>query len=127
MSAYSKKATPHETNTTSQSGLSCRYFKWPYQANVMKTFDTQSRRIVVIALHVANGPAARLAESSWLHPITRSLRHDDGASLRHRVDRERNQPMRPMKVVGVQQRQRRTKVNRSSLPRTFEPRIALGQ
>jgi hypothetical protein len=40
----------HETTIAFQSGQAWPYFKCPYQANVMKTFDRTSRRTVFIGL-----------------------------------------------------------------------------
>src|ERR1700680_4527993 len=45
---YSKKAMPQLARMTFQSA-SLRYFRWPYQAKVMKIFEMVSRRIVRIA------------------------------------------------------------------------------
>jgi hypothetical protein len=42
---YSKKAIPQLTRITFQSA-EVRYFKWPYQANVMKIFEMVRRTIV---------------------------------------------------------------------------------
>src|SRR5580704_5456953 len=42
---YSKKAIPQLTRMTFQSA-EVRYFKWPYQAKVMKMFEMVSRTIV---------------------------------------------------------------------------------
>src|SRR4051794_9547511 len=44
---YSKKAIPQLTSTTFHSA-SCRYFRWPYQAVVMKMLDPSSSKIVFI-------------------------------------------------------------------------------
>src|ERR1700726_2701564 len=44
---YSKKAMPQLARMTFQSA-SLRYFRWPYQAKVMKIFEMVSRRIVRI-------------------------------------------------------------------------------
>src|SRR5438874_7563090 len=41
---YSKKAMDQLTTTAIQSGEP-RYFKWPYQANVMKTFERSNMMI----------------------------------------------------------------------------------
>src|SRR5271168_3915277 len=46
---YSKKAIPQLTRMTFQSA-EVRYFKWPYQANVMKMFEMVSRTMVLIIL-----------------------------------------------------------------------------
>ena len=43
-SQYSKKAMPQLTRTAIQSGEP-RYLRCPYQANVMKTLDANSRTI----------------------------------------------------------------------------------
>jgi hypothetical protein len=47
---FSSSATAHETRIAFQSGQSWPYFKWPYQAKVMKTFDKTSRRMVLMGL-----------------------------------------------------------------------------
>src|ERR1700688_3812911 len=44
---YSKKAMPQLARMTFQSA-SLRYFRWPYQAKVIKIFEMVSRRIVRI-------------------------------------------------------------------------------
>jgi len=44
---YSKKATPQEIKTTEGSPLLWKYFKWPYQAKVMKVFEATSSRVVL--------------------------------------------------------------------------------
>src|ERR1700730_5624579 len=44
---YSKKAMPQLARMTFQSA-SLRYFRWPYQAKVMKIFEMVSRRTVRI-------------------------------------------------------------------------------
>ena len=51
---YSKNATPHEKRITRMSGQLEDIFiswslRWPYQANVMNTFEATSRSIVQIA------------------------------------------------------------------------------
>src|SRR5579872_4922040 len=45
---YSSSAINHETMTAFQMGQSWPYFRCPYQANVMKTFDKTSSRMVLI-------------------------------------------------------------------------------
>src|ERR1700682_6810779 len=54
---YSKKAMPQLARMTFQSA-SLRYFKWPYQAKVMKMFEMVRRRIV----------------RTWRGPVIRSCR-----------------------------------------------------
>ena len=51
---YSKKATPHEKRITAISGQLEEIFiswslRWPYQANVMNTFEAMSNIIVQMA------------------------------------------------------------------------------
>src|SRR5258705_9520564 len=45
-SRYSKNAIPQLASTATISGFEPRFFKWPYQANVMKTFDATSNNTV---------------------------------------------------------------------------------
>jgi hypothetical protein len=44
---YSIKAMPHATTMAISSGVDL-YLRWPYQANVMNTFDSTSSRIGAI-------------------------------------------------------------------------------
>src|SRR5580704_9615953 len=63
---YSKKAMPQLTRMTFQSA-SWRYFKWPYQAKVMKMLEKVRRTIV----HMEKLDVARpteVADSSTLNP-----------------------------------------------------------
>src|SRR5690606_21829115 len=46
ISTYSKKAMPQLTRITAASGAAL-YFRWPYQAKVMKTFEAKRRPIVI--------------------------------------------------------------------------------
>jgi hypothetical protein len=58
---YSKPAISHETRMAFQSGQSWPYFKWPYQAKVMKTLEQVRRSIVVMVVNnffiILNAPA----------------------------------------------------------------------
>ncbi len=62
---YSKNATPHEKRITMISGQLEEIFiswslRWPYQANVMKTFDAMSRSIVQSAFMVLGFEVAKV-------------------------------------------------------------------
>src|SRR3712207_580123 len=37
---------PQETTAATYQGFAARFLRWPYQANVMKTFEARSRRTV---------------------------------------------------------------------------------
>ena len=37
-----------ETRIAFHSGQACPYFRWPYQAKVMKMFDSINRRMVLM-------------------------------------------------------------------------------
>src|SRR5258707_5646026 len=62
---YSKKAMPQLAKTTFHSA-SLRYLRWPYHANVMKMFESMSKRIVRTIVSrtshcfVVSGAAAKL-------------------------------------------------------------------
>ena len=43
---YSKKAMPQLNNITKINGLLLKFFKWPYQANVMKRLE-KNKKIMV--------------------------------------------------------------------------------
>ena len=45
-SRYSNSAMPQLTSAAMYQGLSARFFRWPYQAKVMKTFEATSSTIV---------------------------------------------------------------------------------
>ena len=43
---YSKKAIPQLARIAIQTGFARKSLRWPYQAKVMKTFETRRSRIV---------------------------------------------------------------------------------
>jgi hypothetical protein len=45
---YSSSAIAQETRIAFQNGQSWPYFRCPYQAKVMKTFDSNYRKMVLI-------------------------------------------------------------------------------
>src|ERR1700685_1654998 len=47
---YSSSAIAHETRIAFQSGHAWPYFRWPYQAKVMKTFEIHRRTTVLMTL-----------------------------------------------------------------------------
>jgi hypothetical protein len=51
---YSKNAIPQLARITFQR-LSLRYFKWPYHATVMKTFEIVSKTMVRIIFLMLSG------------------------------------------------------------------------
>src|SRR5580704_1511101 len=59
---YSSSAIVHETRIAFQSGHAWPYFRWPYQAKVMKTFDMH-RRATVLMARGPRGPARRTDRS----------------------------------------------------------------
>src|SRR5271165_2656974 len=71
---YSKNAISQLTRITLNSG-SCRYFRWPYQATVMKMFEiVRSRIVLMIESHHSVRNTAYLWARAVVAEVFRQLR-----------------------------------------------------
>src|SRR5690348_4953011 len=77
---YSKNAMPQLINTANAMGVDLKR-RWPYQANVMNTFDARSSRMGATRSHMARDPAGRTARLQHARATAATRARDAGAIL----------------------------------------------